>query len=402
MRVSALWPVLGLCALVTAAHAQPDDDYAGLGLAAEVLWAVETGPGGGDRYAKLVPLLDGDRVCAADRSGRVACYLTGNGRKLWVQDLNTTLSGGLSAANGRLYLGSQEAEVYALDRNDGTLVWHVPVSSEVLAPPKPGDAMIVVQTNDGKLFGLRQGNGERVWVYDRTVPALSLRGTSVPLIYGSSVIAGFPSGRLAAVSLRDGALLWEAAVAVPKGRSELERMVDIDSEPQLADGTVYTVSFQGRAAAFDADSGRTVWARDMSSYQGLSVGGAHLYIVDAGGNVWALDRASGATVWMQSRLKGRASTAPVVAGDNLVVGGSDGALYWLSRDDGRLISRLPAEDVVRNVMASYTARTGLGEDDALDLLMRESPIVASAPLVDGDVLYVPYTTGVLAAVRAPR
>lgn len=343
-------------------------------VAVQTVWSKDVGSGSDEQYIKLPPVVEGDKVFAADRKGRVSAYGAANGQLLWETQTKAPISGGPGSGEGLVLVGTSEGEVIALNADSGEIAWRAQVSSEVLAPPRAAQGVVVARTIDGKLFGLDAKQGKRIWVYEQSVPALTLRGTSAPLLVGDKVIAGFASSKLAAITLNEGKLLWEASVAEPRGRSELERLVDISGELQVADDIVYVASFQGRVAAVDIESGRALWARNMSSNAGTGVGEDNLYVTDAQSHVWALDRRDGGTLWKQIKLQARSVTAPAVYGDYVVVGDFEGYLHWMSREDG-----------------SFVARTQIDDDG----------IIAAPVVVDG-TLYVSGSGGVLAALRAGK
>jgi outer membrane protein assembly factor BamB len=310
----------------------------------ETLWSRDVGSGVDEQYLKLRPTVVGGRVYAAGRDGDVAAYDALTGDLVWEQQTDVPISGGPGIGEGLVLVGTSEAGVVALWAETGEPAWRTRVSSEVLATPAAAGGVVVVRTGDGKLFGLSRDSGKRIWVYDRTVPVLTLRGTSSPVTAGDTVLAGFDSGRLVSVSLRDGQPVWEARVAVPRGRSELERMVDIDGDPVVADREVYVATFQGDVAAVDLGTGRVLWRRDMSSHVGVGVGARNVYVTDEMSHIWALDRSSSASLWRQQRLQARGVTSPVVFGDYLVVGDLEGYVHWLRREDGQFVGRHQAGD----------------------------------------------------------
>ena len=305
----------------------------------EDVWSRSIGAGMSKQYLKLRPIIAYGRVYAADRKGRVSAYDAGSGDEAWETDTDVPVSGGPGGGEGLILVGSSDGDVVALDAVDGGEKWRTKVSSEVLAAPSAADGIAVVRTIDGKLFGLDAANGNRVWVYDRTVPVLTLRGTSTPVLSDGAAIAGFDSGRMVAVSLKNGQTLWETVIAVPRGRSELERLVDIDADPVVEDRTVYVVTFQGRVAALELYSGNVIWRRDMSSYAGLGVNGDHVYVTDSDSFVWALDRKNSASIWRQDQLKLRGVTSPLGVDRFVVVGDFEGYVHVLSNDDGRMLAR---------------------------------------------------------------
>jgi outer membrane protein assembly factor BamB len=213
----------------------------------------------------------------------------------------------------------------------------------VLSVPLIYRGIVVVQTVDGYLTGLDASSGERLWVQGRTVPVLTLRGTSTALVEDGAVIAGFANGKITALDIRSGAPLWEAVVAVPSGRSELQRMVDVDANPVVRDGVLYVVSFQGQMAAVGLQNGRLLWNRDMSAYAGIAVDAGQVYVTDENSEVWALDRDTGASLWKQSALRRRALTGPTVAGGYVAVGDFAGYVHLLARLDGSIVGRVKVD-----------------------------------------------------------
>ena len=308
-------------------------------LGVDTLWRTRAASGEGRQRFDLRPAVTGGRVFVAGHEGDVAAYDSSDGTRLWKVDTGISISGGPGAGFDLVVVGSDSGEVIALAGANGAVAWRAPVSSEVLSAPAVGDGVVVVRTGDGKLFGIDANNGDRLWVHDRTVPVLTLRGTGAPVIAGAIVVAGFDSGHLVAVSLASGELLWEVQAASPTGRTELERLVDIDADPVVTDGIVYVASYQGNVAAYELTTGRRGWQREMSSGAGIGIGPSLLYVTDAEGHVWALDRSSGSSPWRQDGLALRDTTGPVGVGDHVVVGDFEGYVHWLSVDDGRFAAR---------------------------------------------------------------
>jgi outer membrane protein assembly factor BamB len=302
------------------------------------LWSYDVGPAGSLNERLQVAVADG-RAFVASGDGVLVALDAASGEPLWRRNLERPLSGGPAAGDGLVVIGSREGELFGLSADNGETLWSATLSSEILAPADIGQGVVVVRTNDGRLFALEPESGARRWVYDRNVPPLSLRGHSSPVLVGGGVVAGFDNGRLAALTLDEGTPVWEATIGVPQGRTDLERMVDIDADPVIDGTDVYAASYQGRLAALDLRTGRIGWAREISVHSGLTVDESRVYVSDDQGYIWALDRATGASVWRQDALSGLEITAPVVFGDHVVVAAGDGNLYWLSRRDGSIIDR---------------------------------------------------------------
>jgi len=290
-----------------------------------------------DSYLK--PAISNNKIYIASQNGSVRALKVENGKRVWKINTHAFLSGGLGISEGLLFAGTYDGEVLALNINDGNIAWRAQLSSEILTPPVVADGVVVARAIDGKLYGLNVSNGKRLWVYETTVPTLSLRGSSQPLISDGRVLTGLANGKVVAVSLADGKFLWEMTVAVPEGRSELERLVDIDGDPVLMDDILYTASYHGRLVGINTSTGRLLWSRDLSSHNGLAVDRKYLYISDNESTLWAIDRFNGAIIWKQDKLQLRSITAPVLYKDYIVVGDYDGYLHWITRQDGVIVAR---------------------------------------------------------------
>lgn len=328
----------------------------------------------------LTPYVEGRRLFYSDRPDRVVALDARNGRRLWsvvvppptgADEASIRLSGGIGAGEGLLYVGTDEGEIIALDPDTGTVRWRTQLSGEVLAIPVAREGALVVRTNDGHLTAIDPASGNSLWSYASTVPPLSLRGASRPLIDQGRVFAGFANGKLAALSLESGEVLWEVTVGVPEGRSELERMVDIDSSPVLVDGVIYAAAYQARLAALTSVAGSVLWSRELSTAQDMAPDSDALYLAQDDGKVFAISRRSGAVLWQQDKLAGRVITAPVMYRGTLYVADQQGYLHGLSAGDGHFVARFRINE------------------DAITL----------APVVSDDAMYIQTVGGALHALR---
>jgi len=303
------------------------------------LWSKDTGKGSTKQFLKLTPSHIQGKVFVADVRGNLLAIDATSGHTLWENDADLSITGGPGSSKTHTMIGSEEGDVLAYASDNGDFLWQAKVSSEVLAAPQEAYGIVVVRTVDGKIFGLDANDGSRLWIYDRTVPALTLRGTSNPVITGDVVIAGFDGGRLAAIELHTGKLIWETSISLASGRSQLERMVDIDSDPVIIGNDIYVATFQGRLASVALENGRITWTRDISSYAGLTSDGNNIYITDDQSHVWALERSSGNSIWKQENLFARQVTAPATIGDLVVVGDLEGYLHWMDKNSGQFVAR---------------------------------------------------------------
>lgn len=300
-----------------------------------------TGTKGGDEVLRLGlrPAVDGDRVYVAGHGGDVKALELANGREVWRVDTDLELAGGPAVGEGIVVVGSSDGMLIALDSGTGAKRWQVTTGGEVLTSPLVAGGLVVVRTVDGRLRGLRVADGTEAWTYEQPVPKLSLRGNGAPVVSGDMVLAGLDNGKVVALSLTTGELLWTTTVAPSHGKTELERLVDIDSSVRVSGSDVFVVGYQGRIAMLALDSGQIWWGRELSSNRGLTVDDDTLYVTTADSSVVALRRRDGTPVWTQDSLLHRSVTAPVLAGNTLVVADFDGYLHWLDPTTGQLLAR---------------------------------------------------------------
>ncbi len=304
------------------------------------LWSTGIGNGQGDGLYKLQPVIAGDVIYAAAANGEVQAIDKNSGRSRWRQKHKVSLSGGVGHFGDSLFLGGSDGEVWRLDAANGEILWQSAVTGEVLAPPQGNGRVVVVQSYDGKLFGLDHESGEILWRHDSNVPVLTIRGTSTPIVDGNVVYAGFASGRVLAFDASDGAVRWEARIAIPQGRSEIERIVDVDGTMAMNGMELYVASYQGRIAALDTRTGRKLWQRNVSSFYGVSQGFGNVYLSEENGTVTAFLRNGQGIRWQQEALAWRGLSKPAPVSSYLAVEDFKGHLHLLSQVDGTFVGRI--------------------------------------------------------------
>jgi outer membrane protein assembly factor BamB len=298
-----------------------------------VLW--QAGVGSAGSYV-LTPAVVGSSVYSAAQDGTLARF--DNGSQVWRINAGQPISGGVGADGRLVVVATAKGEVLAFD-NAGKALWTARVTSEVLAAPQIAEGLVLVRSGDNRIFGLDATDGRRKWVYQRSTPALSLRSNVGVTVAGKAALAGFPGGKLVAIALNNGAAIWEATVAMPKGATELERVSDVTSAPVVAGREVCAAAYQGRVACFDLASGNHLWSRDMSSAAGIDVDARNVYVTDDKGAVHALDRANGATVWKQDKLFMRQVSRPIALSSHVAVGDYQGVVHLLRRENGAFAAR---------------------------------------------------------------
>lgn len=302
-------------------------------------WSVSVGDGIGERYLKMTPAIDGKMIYAADAKGVVAAFDRMTGKRQWRISLKEPLSGGVGAGYGLVFVGTSSGHLLALNKADGSQAWRVAVSSEILSAPQTNASTVVVQTQDEKVFGFEHATGAQRWQYESSTPTLSLRGTSTPVLTSELAILGMGNGQVLALSADNGAVLWKQRATVAQGRSEFERMTDVDGDLLLAGNALYVTSFQGFVVAFDVNTGRPMWRRELSSYQGPDEGLGNVYISAADDELHAVTESDNELSWTQSALKYRKITAPVTFANYVAVADGEGYLHVMSQRDGSFVAR---------------------------------------------------------------
>ena len=336
-----------------------------------VQWKAEVGDGYGGQNINLVPAVTEDSVFAADYEGVIQARNRLTGDKRWQVEAELPFSAGPALSKDKLIFGTRDAEIAAFAVADGALLWKTSVSSSVLALPAVGGGVVVVRGSDGRLTGIDEKSGATLWSHERAAPALAVRSKGGPAIADELVLDGFGGGKLTALRLKNGQPEWETLVALAHGRSEIDRLFDINASPVIKSDTLYVAGYQGGVAAVSLKDGEVQWRQEKySSHTGLTGNRRSLFMSDTASDVWRLEMRDGGDLWKQNELHQRRLTAPALVKDKLVVGDFEGYVHVLSQDDGSLL-----------------AREQIGDE----------PIEA-APVVFDDVVYVYTSGGKLAAL----
>ncbi|MGU9868417.1 outer membrane protein assembly factor BamB [Kluyvera ascorbata] len=312
-------------------------------------WDVSVGSGIGDFYSNLHPAYADSVVYAADRKGTVKALNADDGKEVWSVNLAekdgwfsrkpALLSGGLTVAGGHVYVGSEKAQVYALDAGDGSVVWKTTAAGEVLSRPTVSDGLVLVHTSNGQLQALDENSGVVKWTVNLDMPALSLRGESAPAVAFGAAIVGGDNGRVSAVLMQQGQMIWQQRISQATGSTEIDRLSDVDTTPVIVNGVVYALAYNGNLTALDLRSGQIMWKRELGSVNDFVVDGNRIYIVDQNDRVLALTTDGGVTLWTQSDLLHRLLTSPALYNGSLVVGDAEGYMHWINPEDGRFVAQ---------------------------------------------------------------
>ena len=326
----------------------------------KVRWHADLGDSGA---SLLQPALAKDAIYGASGKGTLTRVNRATGKQVWRIESGIAVSGGVGSGEGLVLIGGDKGDVLAYG-GDGKLRWKSKVSSEVLSAPQAAEGVVIVRSGDGRIAGLDAVDGKRIWLYERSTPALVVRNHAGVMLQRGVAFAGFAGGKLAAIKIKDGSVLWEVSVSQPRGSTELERISDITSNPAADDEQVCAIAFQGRVACFDVAQGSPLWNRDIGSDKGMMLLRKYLYLSDARGSVMALDKTSGSTLWKNEQLFMRDTDTPYVSGDFVVVGDYEGYLHGMNREDGSFAARIKLD-------GSAIQAAPIGLDDGLLVQTRD-------------------------------
>ncbi len=316
----------------------------------ETVWDKSVGDGVGKYYSHLSPAWEGSSVYAADRNGLVKALDTDSGVEIWSVNLAektgflsanipAMLSGGLTVSGEHVYVGTERGTLIALNANDGEIAWTANAGGEVLSRPEVSDGLVLVHTGNGLLQAFDTASGEQRWSLNLDTPSLSVRGESAPAVAMGAAFVGGDNGRVSAVMLGQGQIIWQQRISQTTGTTEISRLNDVDMTPVVADGRVYAIAYNGNLVAMDMRSGQILWKRDFGSVNELVLDGESLYVVDQDDNVYGLRAADGVTMWSQDKLLHRNLSAPEIFNGYLVVGDGEGYLHWLDTSNGQFVAQ---------------------------------------------------------------
>ncbi len=344
-----------------------------------VKWDATVGNGVGDYFSRIQPVAGYGKIFSASRDGEAFAFDEKSGKQVWHADLSdienklgffddkepALISGGPVAGINKVFFGSENGDVIALDAKSGKLSWKGTIKGEVIAAPALDSGKLVVNSASGVMKAFNASNGQDEWQIEQDVPPLSLRGISAPVIAGGGVIVGSADGSLSVYILEQGRQGWTVDIGEATGSTELERVIDVDSTPLIYGENIYTVSSRGNLSAVELRSGRVLWQRQYSSYRELAISGNSLFLTDVKGHIYAIDRNNGLELWSQLSFSNRGMTGPVPQGNYIVVGDFEGYLHWLDQETGEIVARHQVDSsglhatptVVNNVLYSQ-ARNG--------------------------------------------
>lgn len=349
--IRILLPVLffSISACSTSTNIEPPAELTEIDAAEPVklLWTRDSGKGTVNKYIDMKPYINGNKIYTIDTSGVLTRMDAVSGEIDWSSASGLAAVSGLSGNESSLIATSRNGEVILFDYDNNSPVerWKQQLKSEIRTKAVLSGEQVFVRSVDGKLTALDAKNGELQWAISRRVPALSLTGSSQPIVTDEFVISGFDNGKLVAFDRKSGSTVWEHTVSVPKGRTEIERLVDLDGQFIVQDNIIYISSFHGDLAAVTLDNGQVLWSRKFSSFLAMDADQDALYLTDDKSHVWSIDRRTGRAFWKQDIMNARKLTAPRLLGEKLIVADVEGYVHWLSKADGKILARIRPSDV---------------------------------------------------------
>lgn len=304
------------------------------------LWSQSIGAGHDRFYNRFRVAFQADRLYAADDQGGIFALDAKTGKTIWKSQLKTDLGGAVGATPSSVLVGTLKGEVICLDASNGKERWRATTSSSLLTPPQGTDTTVIALTNDNRLFAFDAQTGQLRWTYDHSTPVLTYRTQATPVIFDNQVFVGFDNGQLLSFALSDGQLRWATRVAQPKGRTELNRMVDIDSTPIVDGPIIYVGSANGRLVAINRATGRIGWGQNLSTLYDIAKSGNQLFASAEDSHVMAYNAASGEPAWENKDLHRRNISAPGVLGEYVAVIDDEDYLHLLKQSDGTFAARL--------------------------------------------------------------
>jgi outer membrane protein assembly factor BamB len=284
--------------------------------------------------------VSGQTLLAASENGELLAIEAANGQVLWRKDLGEALSAGVGSDGVRTSVVTQGNELLTLE--SGEVRWRVRLPARVLTPPLVAGERVFVALADRSTMAFDGRTGARLWTQTRSGDPLVLRQAGVLLAVGDTLVAG-ALGRLQGLNPNTGRVLWDAALATPRGTNEVERLVDVVAPVSRVGNSVCARAFNATVGCVDAINGRVVWTRSSQGAVGVHGDAQRVVGADSDGRLVAWTRETGEPLWSLDRLKFRGLTAPLVLNGHVAVGDEQGIVHWIALSDATDTARWRAD-----------------------------------------------------------
>ena len=278
-----------------------------------------------------------DKVAIAAADGAVAVVNTDSGKLVWKHDIKSKLLSGAGFNGEQMAVVTVNNELVAL--SDGMVLWRKRLKAQAYTNPLVAGGRVFVLLADRSVAAFDALNGQFLWTQQRPGEPLVLKQNGVLLPYQNALIAGL-GGRLVALNPDNGQIIWDVAMANPRGVNDLERLVDLVASASRVNDSVCVRAFQSQVGCVNVTRGALLWNRASVGIQGVDGDAKLLVGAESNGVVRAWTRAGGERAWDTDRLKYRELTSPLVTPKGVVLGDEGGWLYLLSAIDGSLLNRV--------------------------------------------------------------
>ncbi|GAB4367303.1 MAG: PQQ-like beta-propeller repeat protein [Kiloniellaceae bacterium] len=324
------------------------------------VWSADVGEGSGEVAQLLAePIVVGDTVFTMDARSLVSAFSASGGSRLWQVDLEDEdeddgfFGGGIAADGGRVFAATGFARVFALDQQSGETLWIHKAPGPIRGAPVVADGRVFVITLDNQLLVLNAETGERLWNHVGVQETAGLLGSASPAVARNTVIVPYSSGEVLALLTDDGRQVWSENLSSIRRLDPLADIAQVRGLPVIDRDLVLAVSHAGQMLAVDLRQGVRAWQAEIGGVQMPWAAGDFVYVVTNDGQVVCLQRRDGRIKWVtplprfadpeeqEEPIRWR---GPVLAGDRLIVAGSNGEVISVSPYDGKLLGFITLGD----------------------------------------------------------
>ncbi len=284
--------------------------------------------------------VNNNAIVLAGSEGVVMSLDAQTGTPLWRVSVGAALAAGVGSDGRHAAVVTRSNELVVLGA--GSELWRTRLAAQVFTSPLVAGERVFVLGADRTISAFDAQTGRKLWQNQRPGEALVLRQAGVLVAVNNTLVVGF-SGRLLGLNPLTGSVLWDAAVATPRGTNDIERLVDLVAGVGRKDDVVCVRAFQAATGCIETVRGKVVWRRVAMGSVGLQGDDKQVYGVESDGRVLAWRLADGEQAWETNRLRYRQLSAPLVLGRSVVVGDDFGLVHLISRVDGSLLARLTTD-----------------------------------------------------------
>ncbi len=284
--------------------------------------------------------VNGDNVTLASSDGVLQSFDARSGASLWQSASVGRLAAGVGSDGRLAAVVTRENELIALDA--GREVWRQKLPAPSFTAPLVAGGRVFLLTADRSVTAFDGGSGRKLWNQQRPGEALVLRQAGVLLAVGETVVVGM-GGRMVGLNPANGAVKWDAPIAAPRGTNDIERLVDLVGRVARDGNVVCARAFQANVGCVDAGRGTLLWTKPASGAVGVHGDDKYVFGTEGDGKVVAWRRADGERAWTSEILRFRGLSAPLAVGRSVAIGDQSGLVHWLSRDDGKPLTRMATD-----------------------------------------------------------